>query len=341
LNLGNKLTSKEFLCRLVHVCMVEVGFIPVVADEEEEFAPEELFQSQFSESVPKLVRRLQRIIAKRGSLQSVSYKAIVIEEFTTATSEDQPISSNAPQKKHGTNIPVTGKDSGDASLDSVTEVASGETLGVESLLSSSNIVIQWRKAYSEKISVTTIYDEREMIIVASGPGFSKTTPVSIFQYIHTRNMSLPTGTMDEFLRMFNFSPCSFVNDVKQRFCYPVMDEADGLSFDIRSIAWFPPEVIIEIAKHCSPHQVFRLRATCFAIEDALGKTNIQFWKYLLRRDFPQYNVNHLRDFLLNPRDDKYYEKYCDLCRFTFRRPVRRTLGHSRMFPLYLSNNFRP
>lgn len=92
-----------------------------------------------------------------------------------------------------------------------------------------------------------------------------------------------SATMQDYLRLLDFSAVDFVNDMKRTFCYPIMDSVNGLSYEIRSLSWFPAEIIEEIAKRCSPLQVFRLRATCWDIRSALSDTNQQLWKMMLKR----------------------------------------------------------
>lgn len=92
-----------------------------------------------------------------------------------------------------------------------------------------------------------------------------------------------SATIDDYLAVMNFSIVRFVDDIKRTFCYPIMDQLDSLSFEIRSLSWLPTEIIVEIAQHSSPLTVFRLRATCKHFRKALSTDNQRFWKGLLER----------------------------------------------------------
>lgn len=51
LNSGNPISCKEILCRLIHVCLIEVGFIPVI-EEVPELKVEAMLDLTQAESVP-------------------------------------------------------------------------------------------------------------------------------------------------------------------------------------------------------------------------------------------------------------------------------------------------
>lgn len=121
------------------------------------------------------------------------------------------------------------------------------------------------------------------ITKANGPSFHQNMQISFSHYVRRTESFPETWKAEDYLRIAQFDGSKFVDDVKRSLCYPLMDYIDGLSFDVRSLSWFPPEIIVEIAKRCSPLAVLHLRATCSTLNEALCPTNVQFWKKMLMR----------------------------------------------------------
>ncbi|ODM98481.1 hypothetical protein Ocin01_08197 [Orchesella cincta] len=330
LNPGKEIKFSEILCRLIHVCMIEAGFVPII-DSEPDFTVEVLCDMTREESVPQLIKRLQDIIVKKGSLHNVLYRAIVMKEFApplepaeTFVNRDDKETKGSPTEQSTDSIPLEKKpDSVDVtSSRSLTSKESGDGSLVSNPDSISQLVSSSRqKAYSENIAVSIIHEDSEIFVVANGPGTHRNSQISVYEF--SNYQMLPSfAKAREYLKMIDFKATTFATEVKRNFCYQIMDDMDALSFDIRSLTWMPHEVIVKIARCCSSLNVIRLRNTCSNIRGALGPTNAQFWKYMIKKDFPHHNIDILNS---DPAEDKYFRKYTEIYRMTFR-PLRRGVG---------------
>ncbi|CAL8143018.1 unnamed protein product [Orchesella dallaii] len=197
------------------------------------------------------------------------------EKLAQQTTEDFPLDKKSDL---GDATTLTSKESGDGSL--VVAAVNKHNSMLQSNQAQS--VTAWQEAYSENISVTIIPDGSDILVLANGPGIHRNFQVSVSEYANYQILPKAAKAL-EYLEMIDFKAPSFATNVKRGFCYQIMDDIDGLSFEIRSLAWMPSEIIVKIARCSSSLNVIRLRNTCSEIRGALSSTNAQFWKGMIKK----------------------------------------------------------
>ncbi|CAL8120267.1 unnamed protein product [Orchesella dallaii] len=277
---NGKIGLTEWIARLVNICMIEAGFIPMFHDQYA-IPVDELMLLSYNDIMIRLIAFLDKLVEKQKHLKAVRY--------TFVERKDKNLTDDG---KHP-DAPSTSGTVADLQ-------PSGKKL-----------------SYSLKPVTLMVMKTKDDILVAgiaNGEDMSETLEVSCFEFMkNADDFRKNLYHSLQYIYYGKFKAMKFVDIVKRDFVYFVLDKLNGEHAEVRGFQNLPVEMLRKLAEYFDFRSFINFLSTSRKHRDALDTD--EMWKVMYRRlpeDLRRYGL-HVVENVLDEADVRNPTIYRDMC----------------------------